>query len=183
MSGLMTIPLVSGLFLASTGSGRLITRTGRWKVWLVGGGVLLTAGLGLLGTMRYDTPYWRIALFMVLLGLGIGMLMQNLVLSTQNQVAAHELGAASSTVTFFRSLGGTVGVAALGSVMASRVALYADHTMGSLSRQEQVTAAKATATGGLPHMDLLPTPIRRWLRAPTATGSPTSSSTPRRSRS
>ena len=63
------------------------------------------------------------------------------------------------------SLGGAVGVAALGSVMASRVALYADHTMGSLSRQEQVTAAKATATGGLPHMDLLPTPIRRWLES------------------
>ncbi|MFG1667833.1 MDR family MFS transporter [Streptomyces sp. Y7] len=165
MSGVMTIPMVAGLFLASTGSGRLITRTGKWKAWLVAGGALLTAGLGLLGTIRYDTAYWRISIFMALLGLGIGMLMQNLVLSTQNQVAVAELGVASSIVTFFRSLGGAVGVAALGSVMSSRTAHHAGATVGSLDRADQVIAAKAAGTGELPDMDLLPAPVRTWLES------------------
>ena len=80
MSGVMTIPMIAGLFVSSTVSGQIITRTGRWKAWLVSGGVLVTAGLGLLGTIRYDTEYWHIAIFMALLGLGIGMMMQNLVL-------------------------------------------------------------------------------------------------------
>nr|BBJ52176.1 hypothetical protein SAVMC3_48050 [Streptomyces avermitilis] len=87
MSGVMTIPMIGGLFISSTVSGQVITKTGKWKAWLVSGGVLVTAGLGLLGTIRYDTDYWKIAIFMAVMGLGIGMMMQNLVLSTQNQVA------------------------------------------------------------------------------------------------
>ncbi|MGY5106790.1 MFS transporter, partial [Streptomyces sp. 900105245] len=82
MSGVMTIPMIGGLFISSTVSGQIITRTGKWKAWLVAGGLFLTAGLGLLGTIEYDTPYWRVAIWMALLGLGVGMMMQNLVLST-----------------------------------------------------------------------------------------------------
>ncbi|MFJ5968406.1 MFS transporter [Streptomyces sp. NPDC093060] len=163
MSGVMTIPMIAGLFVSSTVSGQVITKTGKWKAWLVTGGVLLTAGLGLLGTMRYDTDYWKIAIFMAVMGLGIGMMMQNLVLSTQNQVAPHELGAASSVVTFFRSLGGAVGVSALGSVMSTRITHYAKDTIGQLSPKEQLAAAKASGSGQLPDMDLLPTHIRAWL--------------------
>src|SRR5690349_2005282 len=124
MSGVMTIPMIGGLFVSSTVSGQFITRTGRWKAWLVSGGVLVTAGLGLLGTIRYDTAYWKMSIFMALLGLGIGMMMQNLVLCTQNQVEPSDLGSASSTVTFFRSLGGAVGVSALGAVMADKITDY-----------------------------------------------------------
>lgn len=87
MSGILTIPMIAGLFVSSTLSGQVITKTGKWKAWLVSGGVLLTAGLGLLGTLRYDTPYWHIAIYMAVTGLGLGMMMQNLVLATQNQVA------------------------------------------------------------------------------------------------
>ncbi|MFI9150743.1 MFS transporter [Streptomyces sp. NPDC053367] len=163
MSGVMTIPMIAGLFVSSTVSGQIITKTGKWKAWLVSGGVLLTAGLGLLGTMRYDTDYWKIALFMAVLGLGVGMMMQNLVLSTQNQVAPHELGAASSVVTFFRSLGGAVGVSALGSVMSTRITHYAQDTIGQLGPREQAAAAKAAGSGQIPDMDLLPAPIRTWL--------------------
>ncbi|MFE1314934.1 MFS transporter [Streptomyces sp. NPDC058755] len=163
MSGVMTIPMIAGLFVSSTVSGQVITKTGKWKAWLVTGGVLLTAGLGLLGTMRYDTDYWKIAIFMAVMGLGIGMMMQNLVLSTQNQVAPHELGAASSVVTFFRSLGGAVGVSALGSVMSTRITHYAKDTIGQLSPKEQLAAAKASGSGQLPDMDLLPAHIRTWL--------------------
>ncbi|MFE7437430.1 MFS transporter [Streptomyces tendae] len=165
MSGVMTIPMIGGLFVSSTVSGQIITKTGKWKGWLLAGGVLLTAGLGLLGTMRYDTPYWHIGIFMALMGLGVGMMMQNLVLCTQNQVAPGDLGAASSTVTFFRSLGGAVGVSVLGSVMSTRISHYASDTIGSLSPQEQAAAAKASGGGAIPDMDMLPPGIREWLES------------------
>ncbi|MBO1336662.1 MFS transporter [Streptomyces sp. VRA16 Mangrove soil] len=165
MSGVMTIPMIAGLFVSSTVSGQVITRTGKWKAWLVAGGVFLTAGLGLLGTMRYDTPYWRLAIFMALMGLGVGMMMQNLVLSTQNQVAPKDLGSASSVVTFFRSLGGAVGVSALGSVMTTRIAHYAKDSIGQLDPQSQAAAAKAAGGSSLPVMDALPAPVRTWLEA------------------
>ncbi|MEV0694001.1 MDR family MFS transporter [Streptomyces sp. NPDC050388] len=165
MSGVLTIPMIAGLFVSSTVSGLIITRTGRWKAWLVSGGALLTAGLGLLSTMRYDTPYWHIGVFMALMGLGVGMMMQNLVLCTQNQVAPSDLGAASSVITFFRSLGGAVGVSVLGSVMTTRISHYAEDTIGTLSPQEQAGAAKALGSGELPDMDLLPAGIRTWLES------------------
>ncbi|MGW4549894.1 MFS transporter [Streptomyces violaceorubidus] len=165
MSGVMTIPMIGGLFVSSTVSGIIITKTGKWKSWLLAGGVLLTAGLGLLGTIRYDTAYWHIAIFMALLGLGVGMMMQNLVLCTQNQVEPGDLGAASSTVTFFRSLGGAVGVSVLGSIMSTRISHYASETIGQLSPQEQAAAAKASGSGAIPDMDLLPHGIREWLES------------------
>ncbi|MGK5449657.1 MDR family MFS transporter [Streptomyces radiopugnans] len=158
MSGMLTIPMIGGLFLSSTVSGLVITRTGRWKAWLVAGGVLLTAGLGLLGTMRYDTPYWRIALFMALLGTGVGMMMQNLVLATQNQVALSELGAASSVLAFFRSLGGAVGVSVLGAVLAHRITDYVTDGMTKLGiRPEGATGGNGSA---IPDLDALPGPVR-----------------------
>ncbi|MFD4546456.1 MFS transporter [Streptomyces sp. NPDC058466] len=160
MSGVMTIPMIGGLFISSTVSGQVITKTGKWKAWLVTGGVLLTAGLGLLGTIRYDTPYWRIAIFMALMGLGIGMMMQNLVLSTQNQVAPADLGSASSTVTFFRSLGGAVGVSALGAVMANRITHYATDGLAHLGPKYASAAASSSSSGSIPNMDSLPGPLR-----------------------
>ncbi|MEU3034002.1 MFS transporter [Streptomyces griseoaurantiacus] len=159
MSGVMTIPMIGGLFISSTVSGQFITRTGRWKGWLVSGGVLVTAGLGLLGTIRYDTDYWKMAIFMALLGLGIGMMMQNLVLCTQNQVDPSDLGSASSTVTFFRSLGGAIGVSALGAVMAHRITGYVMDGLAGLD-PKYAAAASGSGTGTIPDMDKLPAPLR-----------------------
>ncbi|MEV7835513.1 MFS transporter [Streptomyces subrutilus] len=160
MSGVMTIPMIAGLFVSSTVSGQVITKTGRWKAWLLCGGVLVTAGLGLLGTIRYDTEYWHIAVFMALLGLGIGMMMQNLVLCTQNQVAPSDLGSASSTVTFFRSLGGAMGVSALGAVMANRISHYAQDGLATLDPKYAAAAASSSSGGSIPDMDSLPGPLR-----------------------
>ncbi|MEU1345555.1 MFS transporter [Streptomyces sp. NPDC005775] len=157
MSGVMTIPMIGGLFLSSTISGQVITRTGRWKAWLVSGGFLITAGLGLLGTIRYDTAYWHIAIYMFLMGLGVGMMMQNLVLATQNQVDPKDLGSASSVVTFFRSLGGAIGVSALGAVMANRVSHYVKDGLSDLGPQ---AGSAGTGGGGIPNLDTLPAPIR-----------------------
>ncbi|MEU3346252.1 MFS transporter [Streptomyces sp. NPDC006700] len=160
MSGVMTIPMIGGLFVSSTVSGQFITRTGRWKGWLVSGGVLVTAGLGLLGTIRYDTEYWKTAVFMALLGLGIGMMMQNLVLCTQNQVAPSDLGSASSTVTFFRSLGGAVGVSALGAVMAHRITDYVKDGLADLSPKYAAALSASGSSDSIPDMNALPKPLR-----------------------
>uniref|UniRef100_A0AAU2JPK6 MFS transporter n=1 Tax=Streptomyces sp. NBC_00049 TaxID=2903617 RepID=A0AAU2JPK6_9ACTN len=160
MSGILTIPMIGGLFVSSTVSGQVITKTGKWKAWLVAGGVLLTAGLGLLGTLRYDTPYWHIAIYMALTGLGLGMMMQNLVLATQNQVAPEDLGAASSVVTFFRSLGGAMGVSALGAVMANRVTEYVKDGLTALGPKAAALGHGGTGGGGIPDLDKLPAPFR-----------------------
>ncbi|MEU8507835.1 MFS transporter [Streptomyces brevispora] len=157
MSGVMTIPMITGLFISSTVSGQIITKTGRWKAWLVSGGFLVTAGLGMLGTIRYDTTYWHIGVYMFVMGLGIGMMMQNLVLATQNQVDPSDLGSASSVVTFFRSLGGAIGVSALGAVMANRVTHYVKDGLADLGPQD---GAMGTGGGGIPDLDKLPAPIR-----------------------
>ena len=159
MAGVMTIPMIAGLFVSSTVSGQIITRTGKWKVWLCAGGVFMTAGLGLLGTLRYDTTYWHMAIFMALLGLGVGMMMQNLVLATQNQVKPEDLGSASSTVNFFRSLGGAVGVSALGAVLSNRITHYMEDGFAKLGIKG---GGGATGGGGsaLPDLDKLPAPVR-----------------------
>ncbi|MEU1801758.1 MFS transporter [Streptomyces sp. NPDC019937] len=160
MSGIMTIPMIGGLFVSSTISGQIITKTGRWKAWLVTGGALVTAGLGLLGTIRYDTPYWHMAIYMALMGLGIGMMMQNLVLATQNQVAPQDLGAASSVVTFFRSLGGAIGVSALGAVLATRVTDYVKDGLAELGPKGRALGHGGTGGGGIPDVQALPQPMR-----------------------
>ncbi|MFB7593194.1 MFS transporter [Streptomyces sp. NPDC056160] len=160
MSGVLTIPMIGGLFVASTVSGQFITRTGRWKAWLVSGGVLVTAGLGLLGTIRYDTAYWKMAIFMALLGLGIGMMMQNLVLCTQNQVDPGDLGSASSTVTFFRSLGGAVGVSALGAVLANRITHYVKDGLAALDPKYQAAMGSSGSSSSIPDVAKLPAPLR-----------------------
>ncbi|MET9320099.1 MDR family MFS transporter [Streptomyces sp. NPDC003038] len=165
MSGVLTIPMIAGLFVSSTLSGLVITRTGKWKAWLVIGGVLLTAGLGLLGTLRYDTPYWHIAIYMALTGLGLGMMMQNLVLATQNQVAPEDLGAASSVVTFFRSLGGAMGVSALGAVMANQVTHYVQDGLTALGPKAAALGHGGTAGGGIPDLDTLPAPFREVIES------------------
>ncbi|MFF3735087.1 MFS transporter [Streptomyces sp. NPDC002476] len=165
MSGVMTIPMIGGLFISSTVSGQIITRTGRWKAWLVCGGALVTAGLGLLGTIRYDTAYWHIAIYMAVMGLGIGMMMQNLVLATQNQVAPSDLGSASSVVTFFRSLGGAIGVSALGAVLGNRVTHYVEDGLKALGPEGAALGHGGTGGGGIPDMDKLPAPFREIMES------------------
>ncbi|GAA1534114.1 MDR family MFS transporter [Kribbella lupini] len=120
-SGLLTIPMMLGSFFGSVGAGQMITRYGKWKRYLVLGGLLLIGGLGVLGTIDHTTPYWYLAVGMGAMGIGMGMLMQNLVLAVQNTVDVSQVGAASASVTFFRSLGGAVGVSVLGAVLANRV--------------------------------------------------------------
>ena len=121
VAGLLGMPLMLGSLTGTIVSGQLITRTGRWKIFLVAGSTLLVAGLGLLATVDHTTPEWHTMCFMALMGLGMGMLLQNYVLAVQNTVDVSQVGAASATVMFFRSLGGAVGVSVLGAVLAAQV--------------------------------------------------------------
>ena len=137
-------------------SGRIITRTGRWKRFLVIGSALLTAGFALMGTLRADTSFTLLSVYMALIGIGLGMTMQNLVLAVQNTVGPHELGAASSAVAFFRSLGGAIGVSVLGAVLAHKVK---DYTADGLARLG-IPASGSGSGGVLPDVHTLPGPIR-----------------------
>src|SRR4051794_37884125 len=103
-AGLMTVAMVGALMVSSMVTGRIITRTGLWKRYLVGGMALVVAGMLLLSLIDATTPLWRVGVYMAVLGLGLGAAMQNLVLAVQNNVAQSDLGAASSVVSFFRSL-------------------------------------------------------------------------------
>ncbi|WP_370026685.1 MFS transporter [Planotetraspora sp. GP83] len=154
MAGVMTLPMILGLAVSSTVAGQIITRTGRWKVILVIGGICLTAGFVALGTLRYDTPYWQVAIYMIFLGIGVGATLQNLVLAVQNQVRPQELGAASSVVAFFRTLGGAIGVAAIGAVLGSRITRYLEEGLARLG------VHSAPGGGSLPRISTLPAPVR-----------------------
>ncbi|HVW40240.1 MAG TPA: MFS transporter [Amycolatopsis sp.] len=157
-AGLLTLPLIGAMFLSSTVAGQLITKYGKWKRFLVLGGVLLTAGLALqAGFISATAPYWELAVFMALVGLGVGMTQQNLVLAVQNSVAMRDMGAASSTVAFFRSLGGAVGVAGLGAVLSTGVS---DKIASGLAALGVPAGATATSGGQIPQLSALPGPIR-----------------------
>jgi EmrB/QacA subfamily drug resistance transporter len=120
-AGLLTIPMMAGVLISSTVSGRLITKYGKIKPYIVAGTIILVAGFAVLSTIDHQTSLWLVGAGMALVGIGVGMSMQNLVLSVQNTVSLRDIGAASSTVAFFRSLGGTIGVSVLGAVLAHRV--------------------------------------------------------------
>jgi EmrB/QacA subfamily drug resistance transporter len=165
-SGLLTLPLIVGMLGSSIVVGQLISRTGKWKAFMVGGSVFLTAGLFLLGTIQYDTTYALIALYMFILGVGTGVVMQNLVLVVQNVVAPREMGAASSSVTFFRSLGGTIGVSAMGSVLGSQVVSLMNDKADALKAAIMhlgaggAKVAQALASGEIPKVSSLPPAVR-----------------------
>lgn len=157
-TGLLTIPMAVGVLVSGTVVGRIITRTGRWKRWMVLGSVLLIGGIGMMGTIDYQTNYVAIGVYLLATGLGVGMVMQNLVLAVQNTIPVTEIGAASAGVAFFRSLGGSIGVSALGALLGSRVSALSNAGFRELG----VPVEKASAGSGaqLPDPSKLPPEIR-----------------------
>jgi EmrB/QacA subfamily drug resistance transporter len=151
-AGLLSIPMVVGLFLASALIGRIISRTGRYRRFMLAGTLLITAGLGLVGTMDERTSLVEIAAFMLVLGAGLGMVMQNLVLVVQNAVPLHDLGAGSSLIAFFRSLGGAIGVSVLGALLAhhARTAIVDGLAAQGIDPSEVGGASRVPDVGSLP---------------------------------
>lgn len=168
-AGLMSIAMVGGLLVSSITSGRIISRTGVWKRWLVGGMVLVTVGFALLGTIDGSTPLWTVGLYMALVGLGLGATMQNLVLAVQNNTRLEDMGAASSVVAFFRSMGGSVGVAVLGTILSHDVKRNVSDGVQQLTASGQLDRADLEAaqqsTGHIPDISALPGPFRTLYEA------------------
>jgi EmrB/QacA subfamily drug resistance transporter len=153
-AGLMSVCMVGGLLVSSIVTGRIITNTGRWKRWLVGGLAMVVIGLGLLSTIDAETPLVLVGAFMAVLGLGLGATMQNLVLAVQNNTAQADIGAASSVVAFFRSMGGSIGVSALGALLSHQVAAKLAEGLAAMG------VDTSHSNGEIPELSSLPAPVR-----------------------
>jgi EmrB/QacA subfamily drug resistance transporter len=120
-SGLLLLPLMAGMLVTTITVGQLVTRTGRYKVFPILGGLFMTAGMLLLAQLAVDTSKLTISLFMIVLGVGMGFLMQNTMLIAQNSVEMKDMGAASGAATLFRTIGGSLGVSLLGAIYSNQL--------------------------------------------------------------
>ncbi len=120
-AGLRLLPLMVGLLLTSVSSGQLISRTGHYKIFPIVGTALMTIGLLLLSRLGPDTSWLDVSLYMFVFGMGLGSVMQVTVIATQNAVDYKDLGAATSGVTYFRSMGGSFGTSVFGSIFSNRL--------------------------------------------------------------
>jgi MFS family permease len=159
-AGLLTIPMMFGVMIASAIAGRLVSRSGKVKPYIVAGTLVLTGGFSMLATIDHETNLVFMGAGMFLVGTGVGMSMQNLVLVVQNSVPLRELGAASGAITFFRSLGGTIGVSVLGAVLANQVADKITDGLAALG----IDASASSGSSSL-NLDAMPAPIAEIVRA------------------
>jgi len=177
-AGLLTIPMMGGVLVSSILAGRLLSRSGKIKPFLLVGSVLLTSGFAGLGTTDHRTSLAFMSVAMLCIGAGVGMTMQNFVLVVQNSVPLKDIGTASTTVTFFRSLGGTFGVTVLGAVLARQVAdeMSQNHqnvrvAYGDATGFIFLVATGVAALGIVAAVLLKPVVLRTSLDAPEATSS------------
>jgi EmrB/QacA subfamily drug resistance transporter len=166
MAGVLMLPQVLGSLIGSTLAGQLITRFGRWKVILVVAAVLMSTGLFLASSLTHDTAVWAVGVFIFLIGLGIGALNQNLVLAVQNTVGLKDMGAASSSVAFFRTLGGAVSVSAFGALMTAHLT----GRMQDYARSQGVDPEAASAHASSMDLGALPGPVLEVVRDAYGTG-------------
>jgi EmrB/QacA subfamily drug resistance transporter len=140
-SGLLLLPMMGAAMVVSLFVGRAITATGKYKIYPVIGGVGMAVGMYLLSTMGIDTPSWQTGVYIAVLGLGMGFLMQTTMLIAQNSVEQKDLGVSSSATTFFRSIGGSFGVSLFG-------AIFNNHLLSNLTDRFGPAAAAQVAKGG-----------------------------------
>jgi EmrB/QacA subfamily drug resistance transporter len=150
VAGLQMIPLVAGIMMGAMGSGIAISKTGKYKMFpLVGIALMVTALLAMSFVIGADTSVWALVPFMVLLGVGLGSNFQPVILAVQNAVSPREMGVATSSVTFFRQMGGTIGTAAFLSVLFSRLPVDIEEAVASAARTDP-RVAQALQSGRLP---------------------------------
>ena len=163
-SGFAMIPMVLGLMIAAMGSGQITSRTGKYRIFPVTGSLFTATGFFLLTFMTYDKPLWYMMLGMFVVGLGLGQLMQTLVLASQNSVAPSDMGVASSAATFFRQIGGTLGTAIMISVLftvlpVNIVSSMSDRGTLTSALDAALDPAVATAPQNQPIMQQLWNPV------------------------
>lgn len=155
-SGLLLIPLMAAAMVMSLVSGAIITKTGRYKVFPILGGAGMTIGMFLLAQLQADTSQFTSALYMIALGLGMGLLMQVTMLVTQNSVDNRNMGVASSAATFFRSIGGSFGVSLFGAIFTSRLTSSLTGDLGA-EASEKLTSGGQNVDPSM--LNQLPAPV------------------------
>ena len=166
-AGLMSLAMVGGLLVSSIVTGRIIARTGKWKRYLVGGAVLMVTGLALLSTIDGTITLLRVGVFMAVLGIGMGAVNQNLVLVVQNNAAQKDMGAASSLAAFFRTMGGSIGVSALGTALSHQVS---SGVLAGLAKLGMAPPAGRGNSSSIPDLAALPAPVRQVFENAFANG-------------
>jgi EmrB/QacA subfamily drug resistance transporter len=161
-SGLMLLPLVGGLMVASITSGRLISKFGRYRIFPVIGTALLPIAFWLFSHIAVGTSRVLLGVWMVVLGIGIGLVMPVLTLAVQNAVGRKYLGTATSVVTFFRSIGSSLGAAIFGAILTNRLAYHLDHT---LPGHAGASVAKSLSSGAAGLKQLSPNTVHTVLTA------------------
>jgi MFS family permease len=158
-SGLRMLPLMIGLLVAAISSGRAISRIGRYKAFPIAGTGTLVVGMFLLSRLGVGTAPWLASVYMLVVGVGIGLVMQVLVLVVQNDARPENIGVATSTATFFRSMGGSFGVAVFGAIFAARLAGQLAHfpksVVDRLGTGVQLSPAEADRLPPAIHADFL----------------------------
>nr|WP_030503786.1 MDR family MFS transporter [Micromonospora purpureochromogenes] len=170
-SGLLMLPMMAGVIITSIVTGRAMSRIGRYKWFPVAGAAVLVVGMLLFQQLQVATTLWAAFGYMVVIGIGLGLCMQSLILAVQNAVSVRDLGAGTSSATFFRSLGGSFGVAILGAVLSSRLTTeLAGRLPGALAQLPPEQRAAVSAGGNFSINDpaailALPAPVRAAVQA------------------
>jgi EmrB/QacA subfamily drug resistance transporter len=133
-AGLKLIPLMLGIVSTSIISGKMISKHGHYKRFPIMGTAIMTVGILLMTRLQIDTPYWQISIYAVMVGAGLGLSMQTIVIALQNSVEFKDMGVATSSNTFFRSLGSVFGTAIFGSILTNRVVHYMSSGFGDLAK-------------------------------------------------
>jgi EmrB/QacA subfamily drug resistance transporter len=150
-SGFQLLPMILGLMISSIVSGQLISRTGRYKIFPILGTALMSLGFLVFTTLKADSNYWILAGGMLLVGLGLGQMMQTLTIASQNAVGPRDIGVATSSSTFFRQVGGTLGVAVIFSVVFSTIGGKISTSFSSAAGTAAIKAAANPTIGGAAH--------------------------------
>ena len=145
-AGLKLIPLMLGILTATVTSGRVITKTGKYKKFPVAGTIVMSIGLLLMTRLDLVTPYWEVAIYAVVVGAGLGLTMQTIVIALQNDIDFKLLGVATSANTFFRTLGGAFGTAIFGTILSHNVAANLKTGFAELAKTNPDVLAKVDPT-------------------------------------
>ena len=143
-AGLKLIPFMLGIVTMSIFSGKQISKHGHYKRFPIAGLTIMSIGLGLMSTLSSTTPFWQLAIYAILIGMGLGLSMQTIVIALQNAVKPSELGIATSSNTFFRSIGSTIGVAVFGAIYGSRLAHYIPEEIAQVAKKTPAAMANVT---------------------------------------
>ncbi|MEV8375369.1 MDR family MFS transporter [Kribbella sp. NPDC056861] len=159
-SGLALLPMIMGIFSASIPSGQLMSKTGRYKIYPIISAVLVGIAMVMLSTISMTTPYWQLAIYMFVMGSGLGLSMQITVTAAQNSVPRQHMGTATSTMTFFRSMGGAIGTAVYGAVLTSRLEVHLKDIVPSAT--QGVIDGLVKAANSVPVLHSLQQPMKGW---------------------